>query len=54
VKRLPPKDVAALVCLAVLGLGIALVASFGWALIVVSAIVLVYLILPDQTPGDTP
>jgi len=48
---IPAKDAAALACLAGLGLGVALVASLGWALIVVSALILVYIILPDQKPG---
>lgn len=39
---------AATLALLVLGIGISMVASLGWALIVVSALVLVYIILPDQ------
>jgi hypothetical protein len=48
---IPLKDAVAIGCLAALGLGVALVASPGWALIVVSVLVLVYIILPDQKPG---
>ena len=47
------QDHAALAALAGIGLGVALVASLGWALIVVSALVLVYVILPDQSGGPT-
>lgn len=42
------QSLVAILALLVLGLGVAWVASPGWALIVVSALVLVYIILPDQ------
>jgi hypothetical protein len=50
VKTLPiaPTDLLALMCLIGLTVGVALVASLGWALIVLSALVLIYLLLPDQ------
>jgi hypothetical protein len=49
-KQLPlsPTDLLALLCLVGLTVGVALVASLGWALIVLSALVLIYLLLPDQ------
>ena len=49
-KQLPiaPTDLLALLCLVGLTVGVALVASIGWALIVLSALVLIYLLLPDQ------
>lgn len=47
-KRLPPTDLAALIALVGLGIGVALTYSVGHALIVVSALVLLYLILPDR------
>lgn len=50
---IPLKDAVAIACLVGLGVGMALVASPGWALIVVSALVLIYIILPDQK-GPTP
>ena len=49
-KRLTP-ELAAIVALAVLGLGVGMVAGVGWALIVVSALVLAYIVLPDQNGG---
>lgn len=54
-KRLPPPstEAFAIACLAGLGIGVVLVAGLGWALIVVSALVLIYLILPDQSGGAT-
>lgn len=51
--RLTP-DVIAIIALAALGVGVAIVAGIGWALIVVSALILAYIILPDQTPGGPP
>lgn len=52
-KQLPLTDLLALLCLVGLTVGVALVASLGWALIVLSALVLLYLLLPDQRPGGT-
>ena len=46
--RIQPNDALALVAVATLALGVALVHGIGWALIVVSALVLLYLVLPDQ------
>lgn len=40
--------VAAAIALGTLAAGVFLVAGLGWALIVASALVLVYLVLPDQ------
>lgn len=47
-KRVSTTDLVAVLCLAGLTIGVALVASIGWALIVLSALVLTYLLLPDQ------
>jgi hypothetical protein len=50
-KRLPTPQattVAALLALVALAAGVYLVAGLGWALIVASALVLLYVILPDQ------
>lgn len=38
----------AILALLGLGLGVALVTTPGWGLVVVSALVLVYIVLPDQ------
>lgn len=48
------QEVIAIGALAVLGVGVAVVASPGWALIVVSALVLAYVVLPDQSAGGPP
>lgn len=50
-KRIPtpqPSTIAAVAALAGLAVGVYLVAGLGWALIVASGLLLVYLILPDQ------
>jgi hypothetical protein len=60
-KALPPNDIAALVALVGLGVGVMLVvgtlagvaAGMGAALIIVSALVLIYLIIPDKSGGAT-
>lgn len=50
--RIDTTALAAILAVLTLGLGVAWVASPGWALIVISALVLVYIILPDQSKGD--
>lgn len=50
-KRIPtpqPTTAAAVLALVGLALGVYLVVGLGWALIVASALVLLYVILPDQ------
>lgn len=50
-KHLNQMDTQALVAVLALlglGLGVAWVASPGWALIVISTLVLIYVVLPDQ------
>lgn len=49
-KELPldPQEILALVSLVALTVGVVLVASIGWALIVLSTLVLIYILLPDQ------
>jgi hypothetical protein len=46
--RIDTQTLAAVLALLGLGLGVAWVASPGWALIVMSALVLLYIVLPDQ------
>lgn len=46
--QVPPEDALALVCLIGLTVGVGLVGGLGWALIVVSGLVLLYLLIPDQ------
>ena len=48
--QLSPQDALALICLIGITVGVANVFGVGWALIVVSALVLLYLIVPDQRP----
>lgn len=50
--RIDPQALAAILAVIVLGIGVAWVASPGWALIIMSALVLAYIILPDQSKGD--
>ena len=47
-KSLPVTDLAAALAFVGLALGIILVAGPGWALIVCSALALIYIVLPDQ------
>lgn len=50
-KRIPtpnPSTATAVLALGTLSVGVYLVAGLGWALIVPSVLLLVYLILPDQ------
>lgn len=49
--QITPPDALALVALAALAIGISLVHGVGWALIVISSLVLIYLVVPDQKPG---
>lgn len=48
VDGLDPQVLGAVLALLALGIGVAWVASPGWALIVLSALVLIYIVLPDQ------
>ena len=49
-----PSDYVAALALVTLGIGVAVIAGIGWSLVVVSSLVLVYIILPDQSPGGPP
>lgn len=46
--QLSPTDALALMALIALATGVSLVHGVGWALIVISALVLIYLVVPDQ------
>jgi hypothetical protein len=46
---LDAQALAAVLALLVLGLGVASVFSIGWALIVMAALVLAYVVLPDRS-----
>lgn len=50
--QLSPTDAVALLAVIGLTVGVALVHGVGWALIVISMLVLVYLVMPDR--GTTP
>lgn len=48
--QIQPEDALALGCLALLTIGVANVFGAGWALIVVSSLLLIYIVVPDQRP----
>lgn len=47
-KRIPLQETAAVICLAGIGLGVAVEIGVGWALVVVCVLALGYILLPDQ------